>query len=144
MSNDDESAAPAEVMTLVNPEVLGELVKSWATQEPRAFGTVHPVPETIEELRLLLRTLGAGASIPPYVTKLRIVRYEKDELVLRIPPAELIRAKEASLSRPGVAYQVPDFYRDDPIEGTQEDATDAQKMLLQARRIGDYTIAHCQ
>lgn len=136
---------PLETMTLDNYDILGRLVKSWSTGDKKYFnGTLYPEPTTIQELRDLLQLLGAGANIPANITKLTLVRYGPNEMVLRIPPAALIKAKEERLSEPGTTYAVPDFYNENPIEGTQPDATPEQKMLLQARRIGDYTIAHCE
>ncbi|NKC31194.1 hypothetical protein [Falsiroseomonas selenitidurans] len=146
MGDTTPPAAPTlETMTVENWEILGNLVKSWSTQDSiYTNGTLHPVPRTIEELRDLLVALGAGPNIPAHVDTLTVVHYRANEMVLRIPPADLIRAKEARLTQPGSTYGLPDFYEPDPIDGTQEEATPEQKLRLQARRIGDYTIAHCE
>jgi len=146
MSDTDPPAGPdLQTMKIQVYETLGNLVKSWSTGDAQyTGGKLHPVPTTINELKNLLQFLGAGADIPDHINKLTIIRYEANEMVLRIPPADLIKAKEARLKQPGVAYQVPLFYEEVPIKGSQANASEDDKMLLQARRIGDYTIAHCE
>ncbi len=132
-----------EKMRVENFEILGNLVKSWSTGDASyTGGTLYPEPTTPQELAELLRLLGAVPTIPKHVTKLTLVRYGVNEMVLRIPPAALIKAKEKRLKT--TPYAVPEFYKDNPIKGTEPGATAEEKLALQAKRIGDYTIAHCE
>ena len=134
---------PPETMRVANHEALGKLIKSWSTGDASyTNGVLYPEPVTVQDLRDILEALGAGAEIPAGITKITLVRYGMNELVLRIPPAALIRAKEERLKQ--TTYEVPPFYTADPIEGTLPNATEEEKLRLQARRIGDYTIAHCE
>jgi hypothetical protein len=130
-------------MGLTNHEALGNLIKSWSTKDPQyTGGTLYPEPATPDELRQLLLILNGGHTIPDHITKLTIIHYGLDEMVLRIPPGALIKATEEKLgSQP---YSIPAFYLDDPIKGTEDSASRDDKLLLQARRIGDYSIAHCE
>ncbi len=149
-NNPTASAQPAPVnlvrdrMSVTNLEVLGNLVKSWSTGDGshNADGVFYPEPATPQELVQLLTKLGAGVVIPEHITKLTIVHYGANEMVLRVPPAALIKAKEERLKTE--SYTVPEFYADDPVKGTEPGATHRDKLALQAKRIGDYTIAHCE
>lgn len=131
-------------MSVTNHEVLGNLVKSWSTGDRNynADGIFYPEPATPDELRALLAKLGAGVVIPEHITKLTVVHYGVNEMVLRVPPAALIKAKEERLET--APYTIPSFYAEDPVKGTELTATHAEKLALQAKRIGDYTIAHCE
>ena len=133
-------------MKIENLDVLGKLVKSWSTKKPYFWDAdgkpvTYPEPKTMKELRDVLQAAGAGAHIPAGIKKLRVVHYDADELVLRVPPKELIEGKEKQLKKDG-GYPLPAFYLNDP-PGADPAATVEQKLEFHALRIGDYTIAHC-
>jgi hypothetical protein len=133
-------------MKIQNLDVLGKLVKSWSTKKPYFWDAhgkpiIYPEPKNMEEFREILRAAGAGADIPSGIKCLKVVHYNAEDLVLRIPPKKLIEDKEKALKKDG-GYPLPAFYLNDP-PGADPAATPEQKLEFHAFRIGDYTIAHC-
>lgn len=130
-------------LEMTNLEILGNLVKSWSTGDPKyTGGKLYPEPTTPQELVDLLHLLGGDAKKGPHVKKLTIIHYGVDELLLRIPPPAIILETEKRLETTG--YRLPSFYLEEPIAGSEPNAAPEAKLRLQAKRIGDYSIAHCE
>ena len=126
----------------------GKLVKTWATGESYFKGdsppiTIDklPIPHSIEELKMQMALVGAGAlTPPPNVVGLAIVQYTADTMVVRLPPKARIKAMEATLEQPGAtAYNFPDFYGD----FINRPLNVQERLDVHACRIGDYTISMC-
>jgi|SRR5215510_12198724 len=131
-----------ETMTVQNYVRWGKLIKTWATGTSSYFKedsppiTIDqlPIPRSVDELKQQAALVGAGLAIPINMVGLAVIQYSADTVVIRLPPAERIKAKEAEGS-----YWLPDFYRQ--IIGTE--LSIAQKLDVHAARIGDYTISMC-
>lgn len=127
---------------------LGNLIKHWSTGDTKyTGGKVIPRPadeNDVKGLREALVANGVGATIPDSIKKVRLIDYGEDEMVLRIPPKTLIESTEAKLAEPAKAYTIPTFYLAAPIVGSQAGDSEDAKLELHAKRIGDYTIAHCE
>ncbi len=134
-------------MTVENHDVLGKLIKTWATGKNYVDPTNkehYPVPRDLAELKDQLKRAGAGAVIPERITKLQIVMPDMQTLVLRIPPAELILDSEKELQSGG-SYRLPAFYSKDAFGGAPAHLPKGEALLdFHAKRIGDYSIANCQ
>lgn len=131
-------------MIPVNYENWGKLVKSWATGEDYLQdGHHYPVPENLDVLRQQLRMAQTGLELPARIQNLQVVRGRSDTLLLRLPPADLIKASEQRLETQD--YSLPAFYGaayDGQAATPLPDR--AARLQFHAQRIGDYTIANCQ
>jgi hypothetical protein len=121
-------------------ERWGKLVKTWATGESY-FADVAveklPIPRSIDELKRQLRLVGAAdLVIPASITGLTIIQHSTSTMVVKLPPKELIKAKEAQLSNDPGSYPLPAFYQD--ILAGKFEALQAH-----AWRTGEYTIQMC-
>lgn len=132
-------------MIIANHEAFGNLVKTWATGKSYFDdGVVYPAPKDgeLDKLKDMLQAVGAGAWLDN-IKHLRVIRYDENELVIKIPPKSFIEASEAEMLKPGGTYELPPFYGHIEAPGAQPNATEKQKLQLHAQRISDYTIAHC-
>ncbi|WP_137179098.1 hypothetical protein [Roseomonas sp. AR75] len=127
---------------------LGNLIKHWSTGDIKyTGGKVIPRPtdeNDVDGLRKALETMVVGATIPDSIKRVRLIDYGEDEMVLRIPPRTLIESTEAKLAQENQPYTIPTFYLASPIAGSQAVDPVEAKLTLHAKRIGDYTIAHCE
>jgi hypothetical protein len=134
-------------MRVANMERWGRLVKTWATGEDRlGDGKSYPVPRTLEEFKQQCALAQVGLYLPARINALAVVTYEKNTVVLRLPPADLIRESEAHLAD-GNEYLIDGFYaaafeRDKEI--WPKLGGPDQKRAFNDARIGDYTISNCQ
>lgn len=94
-------------------------------------------PRTLEEFKA--QTQGIVDELPSYLKALMIVQGDKEVLLLRLPPAELVADTEQTMGsgRSG-AYPLPSFYEEKLVQGLHPD-----NMAFFQYRVGDYTIAHC-
>ena len=110
----------------------GNLVKAWSkgTQER---------PTTLEEFREQCNDADIGISIPEFVTEVEFVQHDKETLLVRLPPSEMVEAAEKHLETN--PYALPRFYKE--RFNTDLHIPAAQRLDFQAQRIGDYTITLC-
>jgi hypothetical protein len=121
-------------------ERWGKLVKTWATGKsyfPNIEIADLPIPRSIDDLKRQLRMVGAAdLVIPPSITGLTIVQHSTSTMVIKLPPKELIEAKEAQLGSGSGSYPLPAFYGD-------IHAGDFEALQAHAWRTGEYTIQMC-
>lgn len=136
-SNPPKAAVPP-AFEVVNPDALGRLVKQWVRGE-----TPIPKDDDLATLRQQVIDSGAGLKTDPLSFKrLRIITHRADELVLRLPPVEMVEAHEARLLA-GASYNLPKFYGTVTAPGAQQEAKPEEKIHFDDARIGDYTIGNC-
>ncbi|MDX2203171.1 MAG: hypothetical protein NW223_10500 [Hyphomicrobiaceae bacterium] len=135
-----------DAMTVGNFERWGRLVKTWATgvsyfldDSPAVTIDQLPVPRSLDELKRQADLVRANVSIPDHMVGLAVVQYSVDTVVIRLPPAERIKAKEVELSAQTGTYPFPDFY----AQNIGQNLSVERKLALHAARIGDYTISMC-
>ena len=137
----------------LNFEAIGNLVKSWVLGEDRLkipdpkktgkyFTWPKPVSTTnkahIQALRDQFLRAGTLYTIPAEVTEVKVVQSSATCFVLKLPASESILEQEAWLK--AHAYPTPPFYLSAVGVGP---TTIADKLRLDASRIGDYTISNC-
>lgn len=131
-------------MAPMNYENWGKLMKTWSTGENYlGDGRDYPRPKTLEQVKEQLAQAQTGLVLPDRVIHLEVVIGRSDTLLLRIPPADLVRATEERLKSQD--YPVPSFYGD--VYGGQAPTPLPDlpaRLRFHAQRIGDYSIAHCQ
>lgn len=93
-------------------------------------------PRTLEEFKA--QTQGIVDELPSYLKALMIVQGDKEVLLLRLPPAELVADTEQTMGSGGSTYPLPSFYEEKLVQGLHPDNT-----AFFQYRVGDYTIAHC-
>ncbi len=93
-------------------------------------------PKTLEEF--VTQTKGIIDPLPSYIKALQFVQGDKEVLLVRLPPAELVADTEASIKDPNALYPLPSFYEERFAGGN-----DPGHQAFFERRVGDYTIAHC-
>jgi hypothetical protein len=125
----------------------GRLVKTWATGVSHLQGVTIdklPVPRTIQDIKdqCALPGVQVSITIPASLTGLAVLQHGPETLALRLPAKKMVEAAEAELSAQGATYPLPAFYSTfcGPLHGV--DSPDKKK-LLQALRIGDYSIGTC-
>jgi hypothetical protein len=130
-------------LRVTNHESWGRLVKTWATGKNYVGdGNEYPVPTTIEEFKEQLATAQVFANVPEWAQRIRFVSSDDDEIVVRLPPKNMIEDSEAILTRPGGSYPIPDFYKR-IFKGVDPVIPEADRLKLHAERIGDYTVSIC-
>jgi hypothetical protein len=122
------------------PKLWGQLVKKWIKGE-------QAKPRTLEELSTQMR--GAGMTAPEYPAYLKglvFVEYDKHILMIRLPPAELVKATEDKLNGDQAdAYPLPSFYDEFYSNPQHRTGLSKQELLdLHAARIGEYTVNLCE
>ena len=131
-------------MAPVNYENWGKLMKTWATGEDYLKnGHTYRVPTGLDDLKQQLATAQTGMVVPDRIQHLDVVIGRSDTLVLRVPPADLLKAAEQRLKTED--YGLPPFYNDH-YDGQSPSALrdEAARLRFHAQRIGDYTISNCQ
>lgn len=93
-------------------------------------------PRTLEEFKA--QTHGIVDDLPSYLKALMIVQGDKEVLLLRLPPAELVADTEQTMAIGGPLYPLPAFYEERLVQGLHPD-----NLAFFQYRVGDYTIAHC-
>ena len=125
---------PIQPFMVEDYERMGELVKKWARK-------TLPPPESIEQLKQQLdqNNIKHNLSRTDFKT-LKVINEPSSVLVIRVPPADVIKQVEEELAKGGV-YAIPPFYAD--IFGKQPNIPQGEKKKVHAERIGDYTINFC-
>jgi hypothetical protein len=123
----------------------GKLVLSWA------LGTENPPGDqftdnsvTLYKLPAGIRQLGApgiGVTFPETVTEVVFVRDTSTRRYVRLPDPDMAKAAQDAINN-GADYVLPPFYAAAPLN-CQKPTTAAEKLVLQAERVGDYSIGSC-
>jgi hypothetical protein len=121
-------------LTVNNHARLGILVKNWS-KNPASR------PATLEQFKTALTDAGITFDLDPNITTLSFRTHASNELVIRLPPADMIAEHEQRLETQ--SYSLPTFYGTVTAEGAQADAVFEAKLDFDNARIGDYTIANC-
>ncbi len=93
-------------------------------------------PKTLAEF--VQQTQGVVDKLPSYIKALQFVQGDKEVLLVRLPPAELIEDSEESFKSGKGAYELPSFYEEKLVQGLHPD-----NRAFFEFRVGDYVIAHC-
>ncbi len=128
---------PIERVRIADYEAWGRLVKRWAKGEP---GLTRPA--TPAALEAVANANGVGMSIPGYVTTVEFVQRDKETLLIRLPPQDMVEDSEKNLAEGGT-YNLPSFYRRRFGGANLQVSTSDEKLAFHAERIGDYTITLC-
>ena len=133
---------------------IGNLVKSWVLGEDRlkrpdpadatkTLSWAKPVssrdPAVIEALRQQFQAAGTAYVIPAEVTELVVVESSATRFVLKLPSPDSIKTSEAQLATQ--SWIIPAFY--DAALGQAGMPSVADRLILDAQRIGDHTISNC-
>ncbi|MGD9881651.1 MAG: hypothetical protein AB7F22_09385 [Reyranella sp.] len=121
-------------LTVNNHAKLGVLVKKWSKDETSR-------PKSLDEFKTALADAGIDFDLDPGITSLSFRTHLPNELVIRLPPADMITEHEQRLQSQG--YNLPDFYGAVTAEGAQPGASFEVKLDFDNARTGDYTIANC-
>ena len=126
-------------------EDWGKLVLSWAnapnTMPGQAFEDNSVKRVTFADGQA--RTLGgaAGVTFPDSVREVIFVRDTSERRYVRLPDPVMAKAAQNDMQG-SAAYNLPKFYFDPPLN-CQKPENVAQKLKLQAERVGDYSIGSC-
>jgi hypothetical protein len=130
-------------LRVTNHEAWGKLVKSWATgKNYLEDGNNYPLPKTLDEFKQQLATAQVFANVPDWAKSIRFVSSDSDEILVRLPPKNMIEDSETLLAQPGATYPIPDFYRR-IFRGIDPIIPEADRLRVHAERIGDYTVSIC-
>lgn len=121
-------------LTVNNHAKLGVLVKNWSKNPATQ-------PATLEQFTTALANAGITFDLDPQIKSFRFATHKSDELVIRLPPPDMITQHEADLATQ--PYNLPAFYGTVTAVGAQSGASTSQKLDFDDARIGDYTIANC-
>jgi hypothetical protein len=135
----------------------GKLVMSWATGVNYTAGqNVPTLPAATgyndpTAIRIALAVpghfrpaAGIGIDFPDTVTEVVVVRDTAARRYIRLPQAEMVIAAHDGLSNGALNYTLPSFYRQPPLNCSDPNtASVADKLKLQADRVGDYSIGSC-
>jgi hypothetical protein len=121
-------------LTVNNHAKLGVLVKKWSRDATSQ-------PKSLEEFKTALANAGIAFDLDPGITSLSFRTHAPNELVIRLPPADMIDEHEQRLQSQG--YNLPEFYGAVAAEGAQPGADFDAKLDFDNARTGDYTIANC-
>lgn len=136
----------ADVFTVENFEIWGELVETWATGDVHPTGgTAYPRPTSIAELKTTLAKAGAGPSIPARYKNLVFAQSTDDTLVITLPEKSVLDSVESNMAaNPRAVWALPAFFADEfDAKPVDPNLPLTKKLTLLAMRIGDYTLANC-
>jgi hypothetical protein len=137
----------------LNFEAIGNLVKTWVLGEDRLeipdpkypgknFTWPKPVsttdPAAIQAIRDQFLRAGTLYTMPAEVTEVKVVQSSATCFVLKLPAPKAIKEQETWLKTH--AYPTPPFYLSAVSAGP---TAIADRLRLDASRIGDYTISNC-
>jgi hypothetical protein len=113
----------------------------------RADGTMVALPYAVAlDVKDFKKKAGnAGViltSMPEGCTNVVIVQGNTETMVIRLPPSHLLQSAEDDLLN-GVAYPFPPFYAPIYHSSPTPPTSQADIMLLDANRIGDYSMSYC-
>ena len=145
---------------ITNWDNWGKLVKSWTLGENRLPDLfvdgdgmpldVIPAPADIEDFKAQCDRALIGLTLPANFTHLTVMKQTKDMLVLKLPPADLVRDSEEHLGKNG-NYMLPSFYSDFLQRRSEDEPKSADPFVVAQHRAanfhtcrtGDYVIQLC-
>ena len=124
----------------------GKLIKSWATGKSYFVEgqPAPPLPATLADLEATCRQAGFQIRLPGFLKKIQFVKSESDTLTVRLPPKDILLAREDAIVKGNGEYPLPPFY--DKFYGRSPRPLEANPTLrldVHAGRIGDYSIGMC-
>lgn len=124
-------AGPINRIPVLLPRELGATIIEWSLDPTKR-------PANLEAfVKDLVTNRGILGELPTYIKSLMFVQAGKETLLIRLPPAELVKDTLANIPQGG-DYPLPPFYKQRLIDGQIPDNRD-----FFTHRIGDYTVAHC-
>src|SRR4051812_46828551 len=135
-----------ERISVSDYEIWGKLIKTWATGIDRINNGKNylPPPATIADLKQQCAWAGMVITIPARyeANPVRFAQADENTVLIRLPPAVLIKDSEDVLKQPGGNYPIPGFYKT-IFQNVNPIIADADKLKVHAERIGDYSMAAC-
>lgn len=125
----------------------GELILAWA------MGSANPPGEAFNDTSAVrfvfpagvsvkqVGAAGAGVVFPASVTEVVFVRDTSTRRYVRLPDPEMAKAAQVDIKN-GDDYDLPQFYQEAPLN-CHMPKTVAERLALQAERVGDYSIGSC-
>ena len=86
---------------------------------------------------------GGRINLPDWVDEVVFVQDGGNRRYVRLPDPEMVLDARSQLQQPGNTYALPQFYQQPPLNLNLSGLSVAQKLDLQADRIGDYSIGSC-
>jgi hypothetical protein len=119
-----------ERIKVLNYQELGKKFIQWA---------LDPASRPVDLDGFKAQTVGiVEQPLPDYITEFKLVQAaNKSQLLLRVPPAELVQDTLTEIAGPG-DYRLPEFYEEKFLHGQH-----SPKREFFELRVGDYLIAHC-
>ncbi len=125
----------------------GELVLSWSlgTANPPGVSFADPtVTRFVFSDPAAPKQIGSASTLvtfPDSVQEVVFVRDTATRRYVRLPDPVMALAAQSEMAA-GANYGLPSFYLNAPINGSLPNEG-AQKIVLQAERVGDYSIGSC-
>ena len=118
-------------------DLWGALVKRWARHE-------QPHPKTVDELVNQCKDAGVNIKVPDRYRKnpVRFAQADENTVLIRLPPAELVKDSEQILKVESNAYQLPPFYKR-IFQNVNPVIPVADRLKVHNERIGDYSMSNC-
>jgi hypothetical protein len=132
-----------ERLQVTNHERWGNLVKTWSTGNNYLDDdNEYPIPTTMDEFKEQLAKAQVFATVPDRFKYVQFITSDKETVLVKLPPKEIIAESEEQLSKPGATYPIPPFYKR-IFNGVDPVIPEQDKFKVHAERIGDYTISFC-
>ncbi len=124
-------SGPINRIPVLLPRELGATIIEWALDPTKRPANLDAFVQD------LVTNRGILGELPSYIKSVMFVQASKETLLIRLPPAELVRNTLDTIPQGG-DYPLPPFYKQRLIDGQITDNVDFFR-----HRIGDYTVAHC-
>lgn len=125
-----------ELFDVENYDNWGNLIKKWARDK-----NSRPAEGNIQNLIAAMNAANVGATFPQQqFTTFKFVEMKSDatELVIMLPPPDIIDQAEASLAN---GYALPPFY-EDTFNNAMKCPSGLRK-VLHSQRVGEYVLKFC-
>ena len=118
-------------------DLWGALVKRWAKGE-------QPHPKTVDELMQQCKEAGVLIKIPDRYHKnpVKFAQADENTVLIRLPPAELVKESEQILKVESNGYRLPPFYKR-IFQNVNPVIPVADRLKVHNERIGDYSMSNC-
>jgi hypothetical protein len=117
-------------ITVLNYRTLGQKFIEWA---------LNPASRPNNLADFVQQTTGILDQFPNYINDFKLVQApDKSQLLLRLPPAELVQDTLTDIATQQGDYRLPKFYEQKFLHGQHSDKREFFEF-----RVGDYLIAHC-
>ena len=118
-------------------DLWGALVKRWAKHEQQT-------PKTVDELIKQCKDAWVTIKIPDRYHKnpVQFAQADENTILIRLPPAELVKDSEQMLKVENNAYRLPPFYKR-IFQNVNPIIPVADRLKVHDERIGDYSMAAC-